>query len=174
MLDQLYVKQIARPIEQEGIRPVIADVYEWSKLDRRCLGYIRDYIDVGVIHHVENTTTTFDWWKKLQGLYERKTAGHMVGLVRQLGKLRFLGNFIISLSASAVDGIISKEMVSNVILNEELRRGCNGNARSSINNNDTLVYEKKKVFKKKEFIQVKHKERDKKDDQCHYCDKTRH
>ncbi|GAA0183757.1 hypothetical protein LIER_31113 [Lithospermum erythrorhizon] len=56
MLDRLYVKQLSRPIEEEGIRHVGADVQQWSELDRRCLGYIRDYIDVGVIHHVENVT----------------------------------------------------------------------------------------------------------------------
>ncbi|GAA0152105.1 transmembrane signal receptor [Lithospermum erythrorhizon] len=50
------------------------------ELDRRYLGYITDYVDVGVIHHVENSTTAYGYWKKLQGLYERETASHMVGL----------------------------------------------------------------------------------------------
>ncbi|GAA0151554.1 hypothetical protein LIER_10252 [Lithospermum erythrorhizon] len=56
----------------------------------RCLGLIRDYIDIGVIHHVENETTAYGCWTKLQGLYERETAAHKVSLVRQLSKLRYL------------------------------------------------------------------------------------
>ncbi|GAA0172135.1 hypothetical protein LIER_26021 [Lithospermum erythrorhizon] len=61
MFDRLYVKQLAKPIEEEGIRPPKADVHSWETLS-------------------------------------------------------------MSLSGFVPDGTISKEMVSNVILNEELRR----------------------------------------------------
>ncbi|GAA0174547.1 hypothetical protein LIER_27918 [Lithospermum erythrorhizon] len=57
ILDRLYVKRLTRTIAELGIRPRNTDIYEWSELDRRCLGYIRDYIDIGVIHHVNNETT---------------------------------------------------------------------------------------------------------------------
>ncbi|GAA0186142.1 hypothetical protein LIER_33430 [Lithospermum erythrorhizon] len=76
MLDRLYVKKLARPIEELGIRPPNDNVQEWSELDRRCLGYIRDYVQIGVIHHVKNATTAYGCWKKLQALYERNTVGH--------------------------------------------------------------------------------------------------
>ncbi|GAA0175662.1 hypothetical protein LIER_28792 [Lithospermum erythrorhizon] len=106
MLDRLYVKQLASPIEEEGIRPPGAVVQEWSELDRRCLGFIRDYIDVGVIHHVENATTVYSCWKKLQGLYERKTASHKVALVRQLGKLRYIDGSDICYASSNEDWVV--------------------------------------------------------------------
>ncbi|GAA0145953.1 hypothetical protein LIER_06020 [Lithospermum erythrorhizon] len=217
MLDRLYVKMLARPIEELGIRPPDANVREWSELDRRCLGYIRDYIDIGVIHHVENTTTAFGCWTKLQGLYERKTSGHKVSLVRQLGKLRYvdgtsltehlnqlehifnqltamgvdfndevqalwiLGSLpdswetlSVSLSASAPDGTISKEMVSNTILNEELRRGGGLDNGHGGSNNDMLVYEHKKGKKKHTKVHPGKSKSSKKEDQCHYCNKLGH
>ncbi|KAL5707063.1 hypothetical protein ACHQM5_025158 [Ranunculus cassubicifolius] len=59
MLDRLYVKRLARPIEEEGIRPAAIDTREWGELDRRCLGFIRDYIDIRVIDHVENVTIAY-------------------------------------------------------------------------------------------------------------------
>ncbi|GAA0146434.1 hypothetical protein LIER_42908 [Lithospermum erythrorhizon] len=67
MLDCLYVKQLAKPIQEKVIKP---DDYilDWDETDRRCLGFIRDYIDIGVIHHVENETTAYGCWEKLQGL----------------------------------------------------------------------------------------------------------
>ncbi|GAA0183549.1 hypothetical protein LIER_30939 [Lithospermum erythrorhizon] len=95
MLDHLYLKRLSRPIEELGVRPPSVDIREWSELDKGCLSYIHDYIDVGVIHHVESSTTAYGCWTKLQGLYERNTAGHKVGLVRQLGKLRYVnGEFL--------------------------------------------------------------------------------
>ncbi|GAA0152199.1 hypothetical protein LIER_10739 [Lithospermum erythrorhizon] len=81
MLNRLYVKRLARPIEELGIRPPNTDIYEWSELDRRCLVYISDYIDIGVIHHVDNSTTAYGCWRKLQGLYERRSSAHKVGLI---------------------------------------------------------------------------------------------
>ncbi|GAA0161592.1 hypothetical protein LIER_17872 [Lithospermum erythrorhizon] len=110
MLDRLYVKQLARPIEEEGIRPTGTNVQEWSELDRRCLGYIH--------------------------------------------------------------ATISKEMISNVILNKNRRRGSNMDNKTS--SSDALVFEKKKRIKKKgKQLQGKLK-KDKKEDQCHYCDKMGH
>ncbi|GAA0173816.1 hypothetical protein LIER_27352 [Lithospermum erythrorhizon] len=195
-----------------------ANVQEWNELNRRCLRYIRDYIDIKVIHHVENTTTAYGCWKKLQGLYERKTISHKVGLVRKLGKLRYVnGNSLtehlnqlehtfnqlttmgvdfndevqpqwilgslpdswetlsVSLSASAMDGTISKEKVSNAILNKELRSGGNNKSRQTFFGNDTLIYEKKRRNKKNsKQHQLKIKGKDIKEDQCYYCDKIGH
>ncbi|GAA0166475.1 hypothetical protein LIER_21621 [Lithospermum erythrorhizon] len=53
MLDRLYVKQLARPIEEEGIIPPNTDQREWGELDRRCLGFIRywGYTPCRKFHH---------------------------------------------------------------------------------------------------------------------------
>ncbi|GAA0185455.1 hypothetical protein LIER_32743 [Lithospermum erythrorhizon] len=89
MMDHFYVEQLAKPIETEGVKPNDF-VQDWTELDMMCFGYIRDYIDVGVIYHVENETTLVGCWNKLEGLYERKTTTHKASLVRQLRKLRGL------------------------------------------------------------------------------------
>ena len=88
MLDRLHVKRMAKPITCKGIEP---DDYvlDWEELDRRCLGYIRDFIDPSVYHHVENENTAWDCWSKLQDLYERQTSTHKVNLMKQLGRLRY-------------------------------------------------------------------------------------
>ncbi|GAA0162782.1 hypothetical protein LIER_18800 [Lithospermum erythrorhizon] len=121
MLDRLYVKQLARPIEELGIRPPNANIQEWSELDRRCLGYIRDYVDVRVIQHVENAITTYGCWKKLQGLYERKTAGHKVSLVRQLGKLRFTDGNSLTEHLNQVEHIFNQLNSMGIDFNDEVQ-----------------------------------------------------
>ncbi|GAA0186141.1 hypothetical protein LIER_33429 [Lithospermum erythrorhizon] len=81
----------------------------------------------------------------------------------------------VSLSASAPNGTISKDLVSNAILNEELRCGCSIDVGQGVSNNDTPSYDMKKVSKKKPKPKfTKSKSKDKRDDQCHYCDKLGH
>ncbi|GAA0152212.1 hypothetical protein LIER_10748 [Lithospermum erythrorhizon] len=116
MLDHLYVKRIVRPIEELGIRPPGGDIREWNELDKRCLGYIYDYIDVGVIYHVESSSTAYGCWTKLQGLYERKTAGHKVVLVRQLGKLRYVDG-----ESYQIEHIFNQLTAMEVDFNDEIQ-----------------------------------------------------
>ncbi|GAA0170795.1 hypothetical protein LIER_24979 [Lithospermum erythrorhizon] len=81
----------------------------------------------------------------------------------------------VSLSASAPDGTISKEMVSNTILNEELRRGRSKDNGQSNSGHDTLLYENKRGGGKKKFKSPARKQKNsKKEDKCHYCDKLGH
>ncbi|GAA0150163.1 hypothetical protein LIER_09165 [Lithospermum erythrorhizon] len=121
MLDRLYVKRLARPIEELGIRPPNTDVYEWSELDRRCLGYIRDYIDIGVIHHVDSITTAYGCWKKLQGLYERRNSAHKVGLIRQLGKLRYLDGEPLTEHLNQVEHIFTQLSSMGIDFSDEVQ-----------------------------------------------------
>ncbi|KAL5702856.1 hypothetical protein ACHQM5_028020 [Ranunculus cassubicifolius] len=83
----------------------------------------------------------------------------------------------VSLSTAAPDGTLTKEMVSNALLNEDLRRGGIKENGSSSLNNDTLIHEKKgrnKKQGKRNQGKSKGQSKDKKDDQCHYCDKMGH
>ncbi|GAA0152200.1 hypothetical protein LIER_10740 [Lithospermum erythrorhizon] len=82
----------------------------------------------------------------------------------------------VSLSSSIPDGTLSKEMVCNSIINEELRRES-VKTDSALSNNETLVYEGKNFVKKKSK-QFKRKAKNpnlnKKEDLCHYCNKKGH
>ncbi|GAA0155424.1 hypothetical protein LIER_38084 [Lithospermum erythrorhizon] len=120
MLDRLYVKQLAKPIETEGVKPNDY-AQDWNELDRRCLGYIRDHIDTGVIHHVENETTATACWTKLQGLYERKTTVHKVGLIRQLSRLRFEDGQLITEHLNNLEHLFNQLTTMGVNFTDEVQ-----------------------------------------------------
>ncbi|GAA0183917.1 hypothetical protein LIER_31249 [Lithospermum erythrorhizon] len=111
MLDRLYVKQISRPIKEEGIRPAGSLPDSWETLS-------------------------------------------------------------VSLSASAVDRTLTKEIISNAILNEDNKRRSNNKSKNNLNF-DALVFEKKKWVKKKGKLNQENA-KNKKEDQCHYYDKIGH
>ncbi|GAA0184591.1 hypothetical protein LIER_31879 [Lithospermum erythrorhizon] len=121
MFDRLYVKRLARPIEELDIRPPGVDIFQplWI------LGSLPDS------------------WETLS----------------------------VSLSVSAPDGTISKEMVSNTILNEALRRES-GSADHHSSSGEVLSYDHRKGKKKHIKTNPGKSMTSKKDDQCHYCNKT--
>ncbi|GAA0155219.1 hypothetical protein LIER_12995 [Lithospermum erythrorhizon] len=119
-MDQLYVKQLAKPIEEKGVKPNDY-VQDWTELDRRCLGYIRVYIDIGVIYHVENETTVIGCWTKLQGPYERKTTGHKVSLMRQLSMLRYQDGQSITEHLNQLEHIFNQLTTMGVDFNDEVQ-----------------------------------------------------
>ncbi|GAA0173956.1 hypothetical protein LIER_27451 [Lithospermum erythrorhizon] len=91
------------------------------ELDRRCIGYIRDHIDSGVIHHVDNESTVIGCWNKLQGLYERKTATHKVGLVRQLSRLRYEDGQLITEHLNQLEHLFNQLTTIGVSFTDEVQ-----------------------------------------------------
>ncbi|GAA0161562.1 hypothetical protein LIER_17846 [Lithospermum erythrorhizon] len=114
MLDRLYVKLLARPIEEEGIRPPNADVREWGEL-----GNLR-YVDGSLLtEHLNQIEHIFNQLNAMGvDFNDEVSALWILGSLPDSWETLF-----VSLSAFAPDGTISKEIVSNCILNEELRGG---------------------------------------------------
>ena len=81
----------------------------------------------------------------------------------------------VSLSNSSVNMALTKQATVNALLNEEVRRRSNSDG-SQVTSQETLMYDHKKKGKKVKSFQSKTKStaRDKKGDQCHYCNKTGH
>ena len=57
-------------------KPQKMDEKDWVKLKRKTLGTIRQWIDISIFNYVSKETDPYELWKKLEGLYERKTAHH--------------------------------------------------------------------------------------------------
>jgi hypothetical protein len=52
MEDILYCKDLFDPIELEGVKPISTTNEDWNKMNRKAVGYIRQWIDQSVFHHV--------------------------------------------------------------------------------------------------------------------------
>ena len=55
---------------------------DWKKLDRKAAGFIRQWLDDSVFHHVSTETSAASLWQKLQGLYKKKTTCNKIFLIR--------------------------------------------------------------------------------------------
>ena len=90
MEDLLYYKDLATPIENDGVMPAEMKEADWKRLDRKACGFIRYWIDDSVIHHVEEETTAIGVWKKLDEMYSGKTSGSKVQLIKKLSSMKYV------------------------------------------------------------------------------------
>ena len=89
MMDILYCKDLAKPIEKMGEKPEKYDDEDWATMDRKAISVIRQWVDDTVFHHISNETSAYELWKKLEGLYERKTAENEAYLIKKLVNLKY-------------------------------------------------------------------------------------
>ena len=86
--DLLQCKNLYKLIEGDKGRPEGTKDEDWNKLNRKVVGVIRQWVDDNVFHHVFTKTLAYDLWKKLEELYDRKSATKNPFLFRKLVNLR--------------------------------------------------------------------------------------
>jgi hypothetical protein len=70
MEDILYCKKLFDPIEFKGVKPIAIANEDWKKLNWKAVGYIRQWVDQSVFHHVAKEVDGYSLWQKLESLYE--------------------------------------------------------------------------------------------------------
>ena len=94
---------------------------DWVKLKRKTLGTIRQWVDISIFNHVSQESDPYDLWKKLEGLYERKTAHNKASLIKRLVNLKLKGGKSVSEHLSDFQDIINKLTTMKVVLDDELQ-----------------------------------------------------
>lgn len=79
--DLLVSDDLHEAIENEGARPEGITEADWKKKDRKACSFIRSWVGITVVHHVENEVTAYGVWSKLESLYAGKSAGNKAALV---------------------------------------------------------------------------------------------
>ena len=72
MEDILYCTDLHEPIEGDDANPEGTTPAIWTKMNRKAIGHIREWVDDSVFHHVANETSAHELWLKLESLFEKK------------------------------------------------------------------------------------------------------
>ena len=88
MIDFLHCKDLFDVIEFKGEKPEIVKEYEWNKLNNKTLGQIRQWIGHNVFHHVAQDTDAYEMWRKLEDMFQAKTARNKALIMRRLVNLK--------------------------------------------------------------------------------------
>ena len=121
MEDLLYCKDLAAPIENHGTKPMKIDEEDWKVLDRKVVGFIRQWVEPSVFHHVSTETSAFSLWRKLEELYDQKTAAKKAYLFRKLGKLQYKEGTSIAQHLNEMKSLVNQLSAMKLVLDDELQ-----------------------------------------------------
>jgi gag-polypeptide of LTR copia-type len=87
MVNLLYCKDSYAPLM--GTKPADISDEVWKVSNRKTIAIIRQWIDDSVYHHISTEINAKALWKKLESLYERKTAQNKAFYIRKLVNMKY-------------------------------------------------------------------------------------
>lgn len=84
MEDLLNLKDLAEPLENKGVKPTTKTDDVWTRMNKKTVAQIRQWIDHSVFHHVSQESDAYKLWEKLESMYQAKTARNKTLLMRRL------------------------------------------------------------------------------------------
>ncbi|KAJ8466528.1 hypothetical protein OPV22_029080 [Ensete ventricosum] len=121
MKDLLYCKDLYGPLQGDSVKPISMTNDEWKRLDRKTVGFIRQWLDDSVFHHVSTECSAYSLWKKLESLYERKTVGNKAFLIRELVNLKYKEGTSIPEHLNEMQSITNQLSSMKMPLDDELQ-----------------------------------------------------
>lgn len=121
MEDILYCKDLYEPIHGDEARPKEKTDKEWEIMNRKTVVQIRQWVDQTVFHHVAQETNAFSLWKKLEAMYERKTAQNKASLIRRLVNLKYKDGRSVIEHLNDFQGLVNQLTTMKLVLDEELQ-----------------------------------------------------
>ena len=108
MEDLLSCKDLYDPLELKGVNPDPTKEAEWKKSNRKTIGQIRQWIDHSVFHHIAKETDAYTLWKKLEGMYQAKTARNKALIMRRLVNLKLSSGTSVAEHTSEFQSLINQ------------------------------------------------------------------
>ncbi|KAJ8476439.1 hypothetical protein OPV22_020166 [Ensete ventricosum] len=119
--DLLYCKDLYGHLQGDSAKLTSMTDNEWKRLDRKTVGFIRQWLDDSVFHHVSTECSVYALWKKLEGLYERKTVGNKAFLIRKLMNLKYKEGTSIPEHLNEIQSITNQLSSMKISLDDELQ-----------------------------------------------------
>ena len=107
MEDLLNCKDLFDPIEENGVKPSEMADKAWSKMNKKTIGQIRNWIDHSVFHHVAQETDAYVLWKKLENMFQAKTPRNKAFFMRRLMNQKFRGGTSVANHISEFQNLVN-------------------------------------------------------------------
>jgi hypothetical protein len=90
-------------------------------LNRKAVGYIRQWVDQSVFHHVAKEVDAYSPWQKLESLYERKTTQNRAFVIRRFVNLKYKDGHNVTKRLSNFQGLLNELSTTKLALNDEVQ-----------------------------------------------------
>ena len=121
MKDILYCKDLYAPIDGDNSKPKDMSEAEWKIMHRKTVALIRQWVDQSVFHHVSQESNATELWKKLESMYERKTAQNKATLIRRLVNLKYKNGHSVAEHTSDFQGLVNQLNALKMKIEDELQ-----------------------------------------------------
>ncbi|KAF7129215.1 hypothetical protein RHSIM_Rhsim10G0143100 [Rhododendron simsii] len=121
MEDLLYYRDLHGSVEGDTAKPIDMKREDWTILNRKTIGLICQWLDDGVFHHVSTETSAYDLWKKLESLYDRKSATNKVFLFKKLVNLIYKEGKSIAEHLNEMNSIFNQLAPMKIVFDDELQ-----------------------------------------------------
>ncbi|CAH9131081.1 unnamed protein product [Cuscuta epithymum] len=119
MEDLLNLKDLADPLDNNGVKPDKKTDEEWAKMNRKTVAQIRQWIDHSVFHHVSQEQSAHTLWEKLSSMYQAKTARNKTLLMRRLVNHKLRGGISVSEHTSQFQDLVNQLSTTGWVLKDE-------------------------------------------------------
>ncbi|KAB2629362.1 hypothetical protein D8674_034157 [Pyrus ussuriensis x Pyrus communis] len=109
MEDMVYCKNLHEPIEGINSKPTNMSDANWTKMNRKTIGTIRQWVDESIYHH-----------KKLESLFEKKTDAHKVFLIKELVNVKYADDVSVTEHLNNFQNVINQVATMGLNIKEEL------------------------------------------------------
>lgn len=121
MEDILYCKDLHEPIEGDSAKLSSVSDGDWKKMNRKAIGYIRQWVDLNVFHHISQETDSHSLWEKLESLYERKTTQNKTFAIRTLVNLKLKEGKSVAEHLSEFQDLVNQLTTMKIVLDDEMQ-----------------------------------------------------
>ncbi|KAL6179251.1 hypothetical protein ACLB2K_050767 [Fragaria x ananassa] len=121
MEDILYCKDLHEPIEGVEAKTEGTLDANWKKMNRKAIGHIREWVDDSVFHHVANETDAHELWKKLESLFEKKTAAKKAFLIKEFVNMKYSDDVRVTKHLNNFQSTINQLTTMGMAINDELQ-----------------------------------------------------
>lgn len=120
MMDLIYFKDLYAPLYGDKGKPEDVSDMQWDVLNRKTVALIRNWVEESIYSHIENETNAYNLWKKLEAMYERKTAQNKASLIRRLVNLKYKDGRSVTEHLSDFQGLVNQLSKVKLVLEDEL------------------------------------------------------
>ena len=121
MIDFMHCKDLYDMIEAKRVRPDSVKESDWSKLNNRTLGQIRQWIGHSVFHHVAQDIDVYGMWLKLEGMYQAKTARNKALMMRRLVNLKLKNGTSVAEHTNEFQSLVNQLSAIDMQLGDEIQ-----------------------------------------------------
>ena len=121
MIYFLHCKDLFDFIELKRVKPESIKEYDWNKLNNRTLGQIRQWIGHNVFHHVAQDTDAYEMWRKLEDMFQAKTARNKALIMRRIVNLKLRSGTSVAEHTNEFQSLVNQLSAVDMQLGDEVQ-----------------------------------------------------